>query len=99
MTRPYNREKRRAFNRAWAKAKRDRWRQLGLCVDCGKPCGLHRFRGKPYARCLEHRVKANANSLAYLARQAQGRHEAVPQPPCEVGTRRGPMPGLPTGHW
>ncbi len=60
---------RQAYRRRWLRAKRERWRQHGCCVNCGLPTPKNPKTGAPYARCFEHRLVATTQQKAYYSRQ------------------------------
>jgi hypothetical protein len=63
---------RREKVRAWVKARALRWKLAGGCACCGKKTGTNRNTGKPYARCLKHRLSECAKQTArYHRRKAQ----------------------------
>ena len=51
-----DRAKKQAYQARWDKAKADRWRAVGACVECGLPTPINVETGKAFTRCFPHRV-------------------------------------------
>lgn len=47
----------RVRTREAAAKQRARWRQNGLCIQCGKPCGKNPVTQRTFSRCLKHRMR------------------------------------------
>lgn len=60
---------------ATAKARRDRYRALGLCIICGKPAY------KEHVRCYECFLRAKRHKAAYDERHRTGRVKPWNSPP------------------
>lgn len=75
-----------------------------MCVQCRKPTGVNPHTGKPYAQCLQHRVKAanHYTQMGYGELRRQRRNEerdenlhTLPQAPRED---QGALPQLSPGR-